>query len=328
VEFAVIIPTSGRPHLVVEAVESIVRQTYRPAEVIVVLDGPDDITRAALEAWDVIVVEQARSGVAVARNTGIARSTASWLTFLDDDDMWHPDRLRVTAEFLRDEPRCRAFNAGYWNFADADSARPGDLVATTLDECLEQSRLHPDAGSDLSYLDVYGRSYDLLLERNRGDIMTATVERSTCLASGGFPPGLTTAEDWVFFLRVARLTEWFHLSQRLAFHRRHRGNNTTANPTNGVVNLQALRMIWDDPEHAALPHRPLAEYGDSYRWTVQEAVWGALQRRRLRLALKAAVIGVPLLPRRRDRLYAFTPPPITWRLERLMSRVRKRKKTD
>jgi hypothetical protein len=131
----------------------------------------------------------------------------------------------------------------------------------------------------------------------------------------------------VFFLRVARLTEWYHLDERIAFHRRHSGNNTTTNPTNGLVNLRALRMIWDDPEHAELPHRPLVEYGDGYRWTVQDALWSALSRRRLRLAFRAAKTGLPLLPRRLDRLYALMPPALTWRLERLASRVGNRETT-
>lgn len=323
VDFAVIIPTPGRPSLLVQALESLRRQTHPASEIVVVLDGPDEPTRLALRDYDgfVSIIEQEHAGTATARNTGIAATTSRWITFLDDDDLWHPDRLQATVQFLEAHPDCCACNAGEWVFAEASAAEPGDLVAETLDECLAQVAMHPGVGHDISYIHIEGRSYELLLARNRGVISTATVDRATCLSSGGFPDG-QRAEDWRFFVRVARFAEWQSIDRRLAFRRRHRLNTTTVSPDIPLSGLNAIREIWSEPGHASTPHPPLAAYGREYRQKTQDAVWDALRKRHFASAGQLARVGWQILPRWRDRLYAATPPPFTWRLDRLRNRRR------
>lgn len=98
---SVVIPTRGRPDLVVIAVESALAQTRPPAEVIVVVDGPDRATVARLRALQaarrgapLVILELERSeGANSARNHGIAAARGSWLALLDDDDEWLPRKL-------------------------------------------------------------------------------------------------------------------------------------------------------------------------------------------------------------------------------------------
>jgi glycosyltransferase involved in cell wall biosynthesis len=94
---SVVIPTRNRPELVRRAVESVFAQTYGEFEVIVVIDGPDASTEAALgELADprlrVLALPAPRGG-SDARNAGIQAATGEWVAFLDDDDEWLPERL-------------------------------------------------------------------------------------------------------------------------------------------------------------------------------------------------------------------------------------------
>ena len=140
------------------------------------------------------MIEQPHAGEAVARNTGVAGTTAEWVCFLDDDDLWHPDHLSRTAEYLAAHPGCRALTSSFWTFA-AEPADCAELEAGDLAGCLCAAERPMAEPNDMSYLDINGRSFELLLERNRGSISGATVHRDTLLAAGCFPVGYTCGAD-------------------------------------------------------------------------------------------------------------------------------------
>lgn len=95
--FAVVVPTYNRAAYVGDAIDSILAQDTPPEEVIVVDDGSTDDTQAVLARYGdrIRVVTQANAGVSAARNAGAAAATADWLTFLDSDDRWYPNRMAV-----------------------------------------------------------------------------------------------------------------------------------------------------------------------------------------------------------------------------------------
>ncbi|MCW2247479.1 glycosyltransferase involved in cell wall biosynthesis [Azospirillum fermentarium] len=94
---SVVIPTRFRPDLVMRAVASALAQTHPAIEVIVVIDGPDPDTEAALSAIAdprlSVLVPAANGGAARARNRGVEAATGRWVAFLDDDDHWHPGKI-------------------------------------------------------------------------------------------------------------------------------------------------------------------------------------------------------------------------------------------
>jgi glycosyltransferase involved in cell wall biosynthesis len=98
-EVTVVIPTRFRPELVTRAVGSVLAQTFTDFEVVVVVDGPDDETRTALDQLGddrlrVIVLPE-KSGAPNARNVGAQAARGRWTALLDDDDEWLPEKLGV-----------------------------------------------------------------------------------------------------------------------------------------------------------------------------------------------------------------------------------------
>jgi glycosyltransferase involved in cell wall biosynthesis len=94
---SVVIPTLRRPKLVTKAVESVLTQTMRDLELIVVVDGPDPATAEALaqirDERLQVIQNAASAGPGKARNIGGAAARGTWIAFLDDDDEWLPEKL-------------------------------------------------------------------------------------------------------------------------------------------------------------------------------------------------------------------------------------------
>ena len=304
--FALVIPTHRRPRLVSQAVESALRQSRPFDQLIVIPDGLDDPAIDAIAALPVELHPIEKAGVAAARNAGIAHAETDWVCFLDDDDLLHPDYLaRVEAE-AGASPEIGAMNAEFWSFS-AEAGPDDEFSATTLDECLQAIRTAVPT-RDLSYLEIEGRSFDLLLERMRGSMSTTAVRRNLLLRAGGFPHGMVTAQDWAMYVNVARLTEWRLLPDRLAFFRDHPDTITrTGSPIKGLTALRAIRSYWQPSELPTPPHRPIDAYRSHYRHVLSWALRACWRARDLRAYREALLIARDILPRRTDRLRAAGP---------------------
>ena len=98
--FSVIIPTHERPALVQEAVSSVLAQTINDFEVIVVDDGSPGMPDLPSDRRVRLIAHEVNLGVSVARNTGIEAATGQYVCFLDDDDLYTPERLEIADEGL------------------------------------------------------------------------------------------------------------------------------------------------------------------------------------------------------------------------------------
>lgn len=103
---SVIIPTYNSTSIVGEAIESVLRQTHPPGQVIVVDDGSTDDTASVCQRFGerIAYIRQENGRASVARNTGVARSRGEWLAFLDADDLWEPEKLDAQCAALRQHP--------------------------------------------------------------------------------------------------------------------------------------------------------------------------------------------------------------------------------
>ena len=102
---SVIIPTFNAGRFLPDAIASIRQQSYEPLEIHLVDDGSTDETKSLAQQWpEVRYLHQPNQGAAAARNTGIRAARGSLLAFLDADDLWTPDHLRILLPHLLSEP--------------------------------------------------------------------------------------------------------------------------------------------------------------------------------------------------------------------------------
>ncbi len=101
---SVVVPVYNGTNFLAEALESVVRQTYSPVELIVVNDGSTDGSGVIAEGFvGAKVIHQENSGLPAARNVGVAASSGQYLAFLDHDDIWEPTKLELQARVLMNE---------------------------------------------------------------------------------------------------------------------------------------------------------------------------------------------------------------------------------
>jgi glycosyltransferase involved in cell wall biosynthesis len=102
----VVIPMYNARRYVAEAIQSVLTQVARPAELIVVDDGSTDGSASAVATFGDVVryVRQNNAGIGAARNQGVALGSQPLLAFLDADDRWTPDKLARQTEALERDP--------------------------------------------------------------------------------------------------------------------------------------------------------------------------------------------------------------------------------
>jgi len=103
---SVVIPVYNREGFIARALDSVLAQTLRPLEVIVVDDGSCDNTPKILESYHdkIHVITQENAGVSAARNSGIKAAKGTWICLLDSDDVWHHDKLKLQRAYHDKHP--------------------------------------------------------------------------------------------------------------------------------------------------------------------------------------------------------------------------------
>jgi len=119
-EVSVIIPTYNRESSVGESILSVLNQTYQNFELIIVDDGSTDNTKSVVskieDARIVLVTHQINKGASAARNTGIGTAKGELIAFLDSDDRWLPEKLKIQTDFLRSNPEYSSVSTGYYKY--------------------------------------------------------------------------------------------------------------------------------------------------------------------------------------------------------------------
>lgn len=101
-KISVVIPTLNRINTLQRALDSVINQTYKAAEIIVVDNGSSDGTLKFLREQypKITILTENKIGVSSARNKGIKNSINQWIALLDSDDAWHPRKLEIQTSML------------------------------------------------------------------------------------------------------------------------------------------------------------------------------------------------------------------------------------
>ncbi|MFH1117065.1 MAG: glycosyltransferase [Pseudomonadota bacterium] len=227
---SVIIPTYNRAHVLGRAIGSVLAQSYRDFELIVVDDGSTDDTAALPACRDerVTLVRQDNRGVSAARNTGIRHSRGRLTAFLDSDDEWLPDKL------ARQVGRPESEQPDFICHTDEIWLRDGKTVP--------QKRIHRKQG---------GRFFERSLQRCLISPSSVMLSRSLLDRIGWFDEDLPAAEDYDLWLRITAFHEVDFVAEPLVV--KHGGGDDQLSrviPAIDRYRIQAIRKILRNP---ALP---------------------------------------------------------------------------
>lgn len=183
----VVVPTTGRPELL-RALESVRGQTYPDVHTVVVLDDPSkqSFVRGLLDK-EALIVTTGRTGGANARNAGLQAAATEFVAFLDDDDWWEPEKLRVQVKDLQRAGGELSFTGTYFHEASGSV------------------RLLPrrQQGPDETVADyLVGRPG---LKHGEGYIQTSSIlGRTELLQKVCWDPALPKHQDWDLVVRLAQ----------------------------------------------------------------------------------------------------------------------------
>ncbi|NQT53538.1 glycosyltransferase family 2 protein [bacterium] len=271
---SVVIPAYNAERFIRETVDSVLAQTYRDFEVVVVDDGSTDGTAAIVEAYGepVRCIRQTNGGPSTARNRGIREARGPFVAFLDADDLWLPDKLAQQMPLFDDAGRVGLV---YCRFERMDP--DGQPLPTTPWDC------------------PAGDVYYPMLERSYVPASCPIVRRECFDKVGAFPEDMSWAEDWHLWIRIARHYHYACADRVLVRHRETPDGlwSMSDKAQAGVVEvLERTARESDDPRTKSICRRIIR--GAPRRFAINQLRaerWAAGRR-----ALLAALARRPLDP--------------------------------
>lgn len=246
---SVIIPSYRRTTAVLaKAVESVQLQKHPVSEIIVVDDNKNDPAlshsiKKFCKDYQAKYISSGGVGGAGARNRGIDAATGKYIAFLDDDDIWMPEKLSAQMVLFTDPSVGLVFSRGYTVTIKQDGTSSWEYYATD------------------SYYKPQVSYQDLLVKNYIGTTTQLVVRRDILRKLGGFDETLPSRQDYDLCLRVAKEYRCIGSNEYLFIHYLHGGEQITANPHVNLVGYQMLLNKY----HNDICHVPGAYCGACYR---------------------------------------------------------------
>lgn len=184
-QVSVIIPTYNRGSFISAAIESVLNQTYKDYEILVVDDGSTDNTKANVARYGgpVRYIYQPNQGVSAARNKGIKHAIGTYISFLDSDDVFLPMKLEEQMNYIRNHPDCKFIYSWYYK-----TNANGDIKMLRKNvSCKNQEHLQ----------------YCLITRRLGIRTSTVLIHKECFEKAGLFNPNYWRSQDWDMWLRLA-----------------------------------------------------------------------------------------------------------------------------
>ncbi len=194
---SVIIPTYNRPKMLFEALQSVLRQTYKNYEIIIVNDGGVNaeaiISNLNTNTNILYIKHNNNKGLSASRNTGIRNARGKYITYLDDDDIFYPNHIETLSNYLET-------NECHVAYTDAYRAiqKWQDGIYTVVNK-------------DLPY--SFDFDYDRILKENFIPVLCVMHRKSCFDRIDKFDENLTRLEDWDLWIRMSRFYRFNHISK-------------------------------------------------------------------------------------------------------------------
>jgi len=235
---SVVIPTYNMSKYIAESVNSVLTQTYRHLDVIVIDDGSDDNTKLAVEPLlsdsRLTYHYQDNSGAPSARNKGVSLARGEFVAFNDADDIWKPEKLQKQVKlFQHDTATGVVYSDRLW--IDGDGCE------------IESPPKYRYRGS---------AAYRTLIIENVVPMSSAVVRRSLLSQVGGFDERFPCGDDWDIWLRLSTHTSFDYVADALVLHRKWPQQMTRSKLPFAQANFDIYRK-WIDSNPGILSRREL-----------------------------------------------------------------------
>jgi glycosyltransferase involved in cell wall biosynthesis len=207
---SVIIPTHNRAELLRGAIASVMKQTFQDFEVIVVDDASKDNTPEVVHSFADNRIRYVRNeinkGEGGSRNVGLRNASGDFIAFLDDDDEWLPEKLRLQVDLLERSPaKVGAVYTGFYQIEKSTGRRWQQPSPTKRGDVFRE-----------------------LLTENWIVPSTMLLRKQCFDTAGWFEEGMNFGTDYDMWLRVAKEFHFEYIDRRLVYYHLH-GQNVTAN---------------------------------------------------------------------------------------------------
>lgn len=202
----VIIPLYNGARWIRETLDSALGQSHKPNKIIVVDDGSTDDSKEIVSSYrraDVVLLQNSKKGPSHARNLAVERSDSEFVAFLDQDDLWHPDHLKLLIEALEQYPRAPAAISQFALFQDG--AAPVFSLSNRSREVTDPWKTYPSISTLHTTSAILYRS---------GAVREA----------GGWSPDHQGNGDYYLFLKVAVENPVVRVKARTFAYRQHPGS--------------------------------------------------------------------------------------------------------
>ena len=230
---SVIITTCKRaPEIVERALVSVVEQSYRNWELIIVDDSPESyekrnqvqaMIQKYSERYSISYYQnKVNSGACYSRNRGLEYAKGEYIAFLDDDDEWLPKKLAEQVRALEAAPENVALvYCSYYRYIDETGKK--ELVALPIQKSSSYS--------------------DLMRDGNRIGGMSMPLLKTECVRHvGGFDELMQSAQDMDLWLRLAKEYNLIGIDLPLVLYHVHEGEQITSNPNRKIAGLERLNQ--------------------------------------------------------------------------------------
>ena len=202
--FSVIIPLYNKAPYIAKAIESVLGQTYRDFEVIVIDDGSTDQSLEVAKTFEnksITIISQPNSGVSTARNNGVKLAKHPYICFLDADDWWHPTFLEEMKQLITDFPDAGIYGSGYYIVKNGKER----IAPIGVPQGFERGII--------DYCEVYAKTLCMPLTS-----ISVVIPKHIFDEEKGFKSQLKFGEDFDLWIRIALKNKVILVNKPLAYY--------------------------------------------------------------------------------------------------------------
>ena len=220
---SIILPTYNRGHLLESAVNSVLQQTYRDFELLIIDDASTDNTSEIIQSLQdnriKYIIHKTNKGVSAARNTGIRASTGQYIAFQDSDDEWFPEKLALQMQCFEQMPL------------------ETDVVYCDMYR-IEENNIKNYYNSPDITMNRLADENSLNFHVNGLGIQTFLLKKSCFDEIGLFDERLPRFVDLDLFIRLSDKYEFYHIKEALVNY-----NATEGISTNVSAGIKAYKIL-------------------------------------------------------------------------------------